>query len=163
MKLLIKSSEQAAQDRANRSSRDKAVIDVMSQSFDVQDEPEVGLFWYDPDSQELVGVTSSVASTLPWSHSKLCSNGIKTDSRLHRAVRNKQVKRSPNIFGEYIDMPRGRVFEFKDEGFKVYVGDWIDDCPEAVDLILEEFSLPADTEFIKDVHWDIGHGWSDEF
>lgn len=163
MKLLIKSSEQAAQGRANRSSRDKAVIDVMRQSFDMQNEPEVGLFWYDPDSQELIGVTSSLASTLPWSSSKLCSEGIKTDPRLHRTVWNKQVKRSPNIFGEYTDMPRGRVFEFKDEGFKVYVGDWIDDCPEAVDLILEEFSLPEDTEFIKDVHWDIGHGWSDEF
>ena len=66
--------------------------------------------------------------------------------------------------GNYTLVPRGRVFEFKDVGYVVFTGEWIDNCPEAKDLILFEFNLPEDkTEFRKDSHWDIGHGWSQEF
>ena len=61
-------------------------------------------------------------------------------------------------------VPRGRVFEFKNEGFKVYTGKWIDNYPQVKDLIIEEFQLPKeDTEFRQDYHWDIGHGWINEF
>ena len=59
--------------------------------------------------------------------------------------------------------PRGRVFEFKDEGFIVFTGSWINDYPEAKDEIIYEFQLPADTKFVQDEHWDLGHGWSNEF
>ena len=30
-------------------------------------------------------------------------------------------------------------------------------------MIIEEFNLPNDVIFYRDIHWDIGHGWSDEF
>ena len=28
--------------------------------------------------------------------------------------------------------------------------------------IIDEFELSSDVRFIKDEHWNIGHGWSDE-
>ena len=35
---------------------------------------------------------------------------------------------------------------------------------EAIDEIILEFQLPKEnTEVIKNKHWDLGHGWSDEF
>lgn len=61
-------------------------------------------------------------------------------------------------------VPRGRVFEFQDEGFRVYTGKWINDYPNVKELIIKEFQLPIDkTKFLIDSHWDIGHGWSQEF
>ena len=65
--------------------------------------------------------------------------------------------------GDYKQKPRGRVFEFKDDGFKICVGDWIDKYPEAIKEIIDVFNLPENTEVIKDEHWNIGHGWSQEF
>ena len=36
--------------------------------------------------------------------------------------------------------------------------------PQAKQLIIDEFQLPPDkTEFIIDSHWDVGHGWTQEF
>ena len=43
------------------------------------------------------------------------------------------------------------------------VGNWIDKYPQCKDEIIYEFQLPEDTEFVKDVHWNIGRGFSDEF
>ena len=37
------------------------------------------------------------------------------------------------------------------------------DYPEVKDEIMFEFQLPEDTEFVKDPHWNIGRGFSDEF
>ena len=31
------------------------------------------------------------------------------------------------------------------------------------DEVIYEFQLPEDTEFVKDNHWNIGRGFSDEF
>ena len=54
--------------------------------------------------------------------------------------------------------------EFQNDGFRVYTGKWINDYPQAKEQILEEFQLPKDqTKFFIDSHWDIGHGWSQEF
>ena len=55
------------------------------------------------------------------------------------------------------------IFPTKD-GFKVMTGSWIDKYPEAKEEIIFTFDLPEqNTEFVKDSHWDIGHGWSQEF
>ena len=50
-----------------------------------------------------------------------------------------------------------------EHGFKVFTGSWIKKFPECKTLIIDEFQLPNNVEFIQDEHWDIGHGWSDEF
>ena len=61
----------------------------------------------------------------------------------------------------YEQKPRGRVFYLMEEDrFVVAVGKWLDEHPEAKELILEEFDLPADkTTFEFAIHWDIGHTW----
>ena len=40
------------------------------------------------------------------------------------------------------------------------VGKWLEENPEAKELILAEFNLPADkTTFEYAIHWDIGQTW----
>ena len=82
----------------------------------------------------------------------------------HKDIWAKEFRRNKDsrFVGDYTQIPRGRVCEYKDKGFVVYVGDWIDNYPEAKSEILFEFNLPETTTFVKDIHWNLGHGWSDE-
>ncbi len=44
--------------------------------------------------------------------------------------------------------------------FEVAVGKWLNDFPQAYQLILEEFNLPPEqTKPLYAVHWDIGMSW----
>lgn len=155
MKLHINERDHATQD----------AINLMIEDMDYQDEPLVGIFWYSVSDNELFGVTNSPALDLAWRMSPQFGTEIKTDRRLHQKIwKNHHFNNEPRFAHNYMYTPRGRVFEFKDEGFKVYTGKWINDYPQAKDLIIKEFQLPIDnTEFVIDEHWDIGHGWSQEF
>lgn len=165
MKFYVKSDEEVKRAHDKRTSDDKAAIEVMQDNEKYQDNAEVGIFWYNVNSHTLFGVYSTIADSLNWYHSDQFECDIKTEPRLHKDIWKKKSRQSTNslFIGDYTRVPRGRVFQFKDQGFKVYVGDWIDLYPEAKEQILLEFNLPNDTQFVKDVHWDIGHGWSDEF
>ena len=165
MKFYIKTEEEVKSAQETRNNTDKAAIDVMQQNEQYQDDPCVGIFWYDVKNAELFGVQSTLAEDLPWYESNQFGSFVRTERRLHKSKWQKEYFRDKDsrFRGEYTKVPRGRVFEFKDSGFKVYTGDWIDSYPNVKKLILEEFQLPEDTEFVKDVHWDVGHGWSDEF
>lgn len=165
MKLYIKSKDEVTNSQIHRSDIDKSAIEVMLDNESIQDDPLVGIFWYDIDNDELFGVKSTIASKLDWYHSTQWNQLVKTEPRLHKQIWQKEYfkGRDKRFTGDYSLIPRGRIFEFKDIGFRVYTGDWIDDYPEVKQQILEEFELPDSTEFVKDVHWDIGHGWSDEF
>ncbi len=166
MKRYIKSKIEAAKERANRSSETSSAIDVMRNNDMYQDDSEVGMFWYDPEEDELFGIRSSLANSVGWYHSNQWNHDVRTDTHLHKNIWQKEFHRGKDkrFRGDHTLVPRGRVFEFKDEGFKIFVGDWIDDYPQAEQLIIDEFNLPKDNvEIIKDIHWDIGHGWSDEF
>lgn len=141
-------------------------IDAMIDSFDKQDDPYVGAFWYDPDREELYGQKPTLASDIPFYHSSQWSKDVRTGRALHKSIWKKEhfKGKDPRFTGDYTEKPRGRVFEFKDEGFIVFTGSWIKDYPEAKQLIIDEFQLPSDnTQFKIDDHWEIGHGWSDEF
>jgi hypothetical protein len=63
--------------------------------------------------------------------------------------------------GAYQDKPRGRVFyNIITDTFEVAVGKWLNDFPQAYQLILEEFNLPPEqTKPLYAVHWDIGMSW----
>lgn len=146
--------------------RINAAIEVMEKSFDEQNEPYIGPFWYDPERKEIYGYVLSLASDRPFYYSQMWKKEVRTASALHKSIWEKEYFRHKDkrFAGDYTQRPRGRVFEFKDEGFKVFVGEWIKDCPEAKEEIMYVFQLPKDkTEFIIDEHWDIGHGWSEEF
>ena len=59
--------------------------------------------------------------------------------------------------------PRGRVFyNPSDNQHIIAVGSWIEQNPEAIDLIIEEFDLPRELTVVqKATHWDIGQTWND--
>lgn len=165
MKLYVKSASEADDARKNRTSEDMSAVEVMKSNEKIQDDPLVAIFWYDADNDELFGVKSTIASQIGWYHSNQWNHDVKTEPRLHKQIWQKEhFKGKDRRFnGDHTLVPRGRVFEFKEEGFRVYTGDWIDNYPQVKQYILDEFELPENTKFIKDIHWDIGHGWSDEF
>lgn len=143
-----------------------AFKEVMAANMDHQDDGEVGIFWYDPNKQELFGIKSADVNDVPFTPSTMFSGKeVKTCRPLHYKVWEKEQyrKKDRRFRGDYTATPRGRVFFVKDQGFIVVTGDWINKYPEAKDEILDEFNLPEDTEFMIDSHWNVGHGKSDKF
>ncbi len=142
-----------------------AAIEVMASVLDEQDGALLGIFWWDNTSKELFGVNSSPAEDCRWYTSPQFGTKVRTGRRLHQSVWKREAIRGRDrrFKGDYTKVPRGRVFEFADTGYVVYTGSWINDCAEAKKEILYEFQLPDNTEFRLDSHWDIGHGWSNEF
>ena len=140
-------------------------IEIMSEGLHNKD-PKVGIFWYNPQRNELFGV---VALSLDDPNVTNCPNG-KTCKILHKKkwqqeyrilkYKEKQENTFPYI-GAYENKPRGRVF-YKDNKFLITVGSWINenDNYKAIDLVEKEFDLTnEDTEIVEDSHWDIGSGW----
>ena len=125
------------------------------------DKPQVGIFWYSPEDVELFGVVSMDAEDAEVSgKTTLGKRHDQVWKKEHfRAVAKNKVDSPFYDDSNAYNIPRGRVF-LKKDGFLVMVGKWIEDYPEAKDLLLDEFNLPPDTEFRYDEHWDIGHGWS---
>lgn len=143
-----------------------AAIEVMINSFQEQNKPMVGFFWYDFENKNLQGCVFALSSDLNYKYSNIVKKSIKTSSAnpILRWQSEQKINKNNFYIGDYMQKPRGRVFEFENEGFKVFVGNWINKYPEAKDIILDVFQLPKNkTEFIIDEHWDIGHGWSQEF
>ncbi len=65
------------------------------------------------------------------------------------------------FIGAYQDKPRGRIFyNIQSDTYEVAVGKWLEEFPEAYNLILKEFDLPPKETVPKyAVHWDIGMSW----
>lgn len=146
-----------------------AFKETMLNSIPHQNDGCVGIFWYDVNNNELFGVDNPLVVACQEYKSNLFNNPVRTTPKLHVDVWNKQAKKGKDhrFQGDYTLIPRGRVFcETLEDGsllFKIMVGNWIIDYPEAKDLIIEEFDLQdKNYEFKTDEHWDIGHGYSDE-
>ena len=138
---------------------------IMKENNDYVGDPCVGIFWYDSNKKELFGVRSNIAEDTQYHLSPMTHQEIRTTKFLHYSVWQKECnKKVDQRFQtmDYTKYPRGRVFQVKNKGFEVYVGTWINDYPECKSLVIEEFDLPDNTEFIIDSHWDLGHGWSDK-
>ena len=141
-------------------------IEAMIDSMDEQDDPYVGIFWYDEENNELFGVDKQPASDRQFYNSPEFRQKVKTGRKLHETIWKKEFmrKKDKRFKGDYTQVPRGRVFQFEDGTFVVFTGDWIKDRPQVKSMILEEFDLPEDaTTFKTDIHWQLGHGWSTEF
>ncbi|WP_461247609.1 hypothetical protein [Treponema sp. R6D11] len=140
------------------------VMECMSDNFDSQENPEVGIFWYDEKKDALFGVSKSFADELQFN-----SNGLKTVRILHQQwwqkEKNKRLSKGEDldIFNvDYTQIPRGRVFQRKDGTFQLMCGSWITEHIEK--LVKEEFNLQNVPFEVKiDEHWEIGHGWSEEY
>lgn len=135
---------------------------IMIENAGRQDDPCVGIFWYDPEENELFGVRSVNADDTRYMQRDQFEHRSRTCTPLHEAIWKKEFYKGKDkrFLGDYTKVPRGRIFEVEDQGFVVCVGSWIDKYPEAKELILDEFELPDDTEFKIDIHWELGHGWS---
>ena len=142
----------------------KGVIASMSENFDNQEKPKVGIFWYDETDDELFGVTATYADQIPFN-----SNDRKTERTLHRTWWKKQQERAKaknlltSVFmKDYTQVPRGRLFQRKDGTFELMCGSWINE--HIVELVKDEFNLQNVSVEVKvDTHWEIGHGWSEEY
>lgn len=148
------------------------LVEEMSSFFE-DNKPKVGIFWYNYRDNILFGVMKDDAEK----YEK--DNGWGTLPKLHKTYWQKQHHRAvakgrtDSVFYQehnYTQIPRGRVFVSKGKFF-VAVGDWINgyidnvrcvDKEKLHELLEDEFNLPADFEFYEDIHWNIGHGWSEE-
>ena len=140
----------------------KDVMASMSDNFENQEDPKVGIFWYDETDDELFGVTAAYAQELPFN-----SNGLKTVRTLHKTwwqeQKNKAVSKgkNPGIFiKDYTLIPRGRIFQSENGVFQLMCGSWINE--HIVGLVRDEFNLKnVPLEVKVDIHWEIGQGWSE--
>ncbi|GHT02344.1 hypothetical protein AGMMS49525_05680 [Bacteroidia bacterium] len=141
------------------------MMQLMRDNFDCQDEPKLGIFWFNKDDDELFGVTKIEASDVPFLNDKVLRKTVRS---LHKdwwkkhEMRLKAGREKNHIFGQdYTQIPRGRIFQRRDGVFEVMCGSWM--TPHIMDLVIEEFDLQKQTvEQVIDEHWELGHGWSEE-
>lgn len=141
--------------------------EVQMQSMKAFDEqmPSVGIFWYDPKEHSFFGVRKMELT--PKMVEEAAEKGLPFINypHLHRQVWAKEYFRAQakqeetKFIGDYTQIPRGRV-AWNINKFIVLVGKWAEPITdELTELIEQEFALPY-FEFVYDVHWDLGHGWS---
>ena len=142
-----------------------SVMALMAANRGKDSEPKVGLFWYNRANNSLFGVVSHRLSDYSQANA---SDGRITCSEMHEDVWKKEFKKQKYhndgigpFLGAYQDKPRGRVlYNIITDTFEVAVGKWLNDFPQAYQLILEEFNLPPEqTKPLYAVHWDIGMSW----
>lgn len=142
-----------------------SVMKLMSSNRGKDSEPKVGIFWYNRANKTLFGIVSHRLSDYTKANA---SDGRITCSEMHEDVWKKAYykQRFENngvgpFIGAYQDKPRGRIFyNIENDVFEVAVGKWLEEFPEAYDLILKEFDLPPEkTQPKYAVHWDIGMSW----
>lgn len=140
------------------------LISTMSNFNNAEFNPQVGIFWYDINKDELFGIYKKDIDDIQFD-----DNGRKMYDKLHvdiwrqEANKAKYRNRPTRFKGNYTLIPRGRIVQYEDEHFEVMVGNWIKDYPDCRYLILDEFDLPEDnTKFVIDSHWDLDKGFSDK-
>ena len=142
-------------------------MNLMASNRGKGDEAMVGIFWYSPQREELFGVRSHRISDYTKANSR-SEFGSVSCSEMHEDVWKKEYNRQKYknggigpFTGAYEMTPRGRIFYNPDNGvFTIAVGSWIEQYPQAVPLIVEEFNLTDTTYEVKVAHhWDIGQKW----
>lgn len=142
-------------------------MNLMASNRGKDDEPKVGIFWYDPRKDDLFGVRSHRVSDYlkPNSRSEF---GSVSCSEMHEDVWKKEYHRQKYknggigpFTGAYEMTPRGRIFYNPEtDVFTIAVGSWIEQHPQAVELIVDEFNLRHSRYEVKTAHhWDIGQKW----
>jgi len=121
--------------------------------------PAVGIFWYDPEAQDLFGVYKKELT--PRMIEDAAEKGLPfiNYQSLHQQVWQKQyfhavAHHEPSKFaGDYSQVPRGRVSWCIDH-FVVLVGRWAQDIEDEMrDLLRRHFAV-SDVEFYYDEHMD---------
>lgn len=145
----------------------QSLVDAMIGYMD-NGKPKVGIFWYDMANGSLFGVEKMDAEQAVF------VNGKATIGKLHKTYWQKQHHRAEakgdtsSIFyaeHNYTMIPRGRIFlDEATDRFYVCVGHWLNDIDQEHfrEVLEDEFNLPPDFDLVIDIHWDLGHGWSEE-
>ena len=150
---------------AYSSKDEQSVMGQMAANRGKDGEPKVGIFSYNRATNQLFGVVSHRVSDYTRANA---SEGRITCSEMHEDVWKKEFYKQRYqhggqgpFIGAYQDKPRGRVFyHMDDDYYEVAVGKWIEEYPQAYQLILEEFNLPPEkTKAMYAIHWDIGQSW----
>ena len=79
IQLKLEVESKVKKEKLNRDTNAKAAIEVMRESFEYQDDAEVGIFWYDINNDELFGTYGVAASTIKWNYSPRLNKIIKTN------------------------------------------------------------------------------------
>lgn len=167
----LEEPSETASDKVEVSQMDDAeladAMHLMASNRGKGDEPMVGIFWYSPQRNELFGVRSHRISDYPNANSS-SEFGTISCSEMHEDVWKKESHRQKYknggigpYRGAYEMVPRGRIFYNPDTlVFTIAVGSWIEQYPQAVSLVVDEFNLKDATYEVKTAHhWDIGQKW----
>lgn len=146
----------------------KNMMDVMRANMDTQNNPKVGIFWYQMVGKRLFGVIAVDKDSIKRPN---VGGGLITCNELQKDVWKKKYHQQkyknggqgPYV-GDYKDHARGRVFyNPSTDEYTITVGSWIDECPEARAAIEDEFNLTGTNhKFEKNIHWEIGNGWENQ-
>lgn len=140
-------------------------IEAMSANMDTQDNPKVGIFWYDIKSKSLFGVIAIDKDSFEKPN---VGGGLISCRELHKNVWKKEFniqrfkRNGVGLFnGDYKDTPRGRVFyNPNNDEYIIAVGSWINNHQECIDEILYRYDLTNQKYKIEiSEHWEIGNGW----
>ena len=129
----------------------------------------VGIFWYDFLNEELLYPEGKPANEIGWPKRTTYDKVHKDiwNKKHYRAVAKKLTNLPEYLEKNYTKIPRGRIFidSLDDNKFSVKVGNWINEGLTYKDnqhfdidkevlraLLICEFNLPEDFEFVIDSH-----------
>jgi len=140
--------------------------ELMEYNNQFVDDPNVGIFWYDPEEDELFGIYSTLASDMNFFYSNVFHAEVRTCHLMHYALWQGECNRGKDKRFQkaipFFKYPRGRIFEVKDRGFVACVGNWVNQFPQVKQMIIDEFQLPNNTEFLTDGRCVLEHCGSDK-
>jgi len=143
-------------------------LEAMAANLQNQDAPKVGIFWYQEQGERLFGVVAVNKDSFAKPN---VGGGLITCTELHKDVWKKRFHEQKYKLGgvgpytgDYKDHCRGRVFyNPATDTYQIMVGSWINNNPQAIAMIVEEFNLSNVKYEVKtSYHWDIGNGWENQ-
>ena len=146
----------------------KATMDAMAANLDKQDDPKVGIFWYQVQGERLFGVVAVNKDSFAKPNA---GGGLITCTELHKDVWKKKFHEQKYKLGgkgpytgDYKDHERGCIFyNPRTDTYQIMVGSWIKGNEKAIDMIVEEFNLQNTHYEVKiSQPWEIGVGWENQ-
>lgn len=138
------------------------IEDIQVFDADTSVVPKIGIFWFDEDSESLFEVHTKAFDP------DRVVNGLLLYTKTHEfwweKARFSPRNRNNSVYTQdFKDVPRGRV-TFADGRFIVNVGSWYEPYADILRvLIVEEFGIPGDFEFVVDESLELGHGFEGSF
>lgn len=124
-------------------------VEVPVREFKIEENPSVGIFWYDSGSHSLFGVRRQEVT--PAQIETAACDGLPF---IIYPETNEEVWQQEKFPGDYARIPRGRV-SWVVNRFVVLVGSWARPIEDELTVLLQsEFSLPS-LELVYDGHWDV--------